>query len=160
MRCAIMLLTACSVAACGSHAPDTGVSPTSTLIVSGLAETAPIGNAAISCSTEDPIWITAHYTTDDGALKGEWTPVLNVETYQIEITYSRDGIQPWRVVSTFYTNRSEFRYIDHEQGGRYLVRVRVKNPCDVYGAWSSQLRIIIGAGGDDPQPPPQQEYID
>ena len=74
----------------------------------------------------------------------------------MEISYSVDGSQPWRVVSMFDTNRTEFRYVDAEHGGRYLVRVRVKNRCDRSGAWSEQLSIIIG-GGADPSNDYEQE---
>ena len=94
-------------------------------------------------------WVTPHYTTDGGDITGEWTPVSNVDTYRVQISYSRDGIQPWRVVSTFDTNRTEFRYVDGENGGRYLVRVRLKNRCDGMGPWSEALRIYVG-GGDGP----------
>jgi hypothetical protein len=101
-------------------------------------------------------WVTPHYTTDGGDITGEWSPVFNVDTYRVQISYSRDGIQPWRVVSTFDTNRTEFRYVDGENGGRYLVRVRLKNRCDGMGPWSEALRIYVG-GGDGPgaaSPPP------
>lgn len=148
MRHVIMLLTACTVAACGNQALDTGVNPTSTVGNGSLAAIAPIGHPANTCSDQAVTWVTPHYSTDDGHIKGEWTPVYNVDTYQVEISYSRDG-SPWRVVSTFDTNRTEFRYVDRENGGRYLVRVRVKNRCDRTGAWSQQLSIIVG-GGEDP----------
>ena len=157
MRLMIVLLTACTVAACGNQSLDTGVSPTSTLGNGSLAETAAIGNIENSCSDQTTFWVTPHYTTDDGYIKGEWTPVFNVETYKVQISYSRDGIQPWRVVATFDTNRTEFRYVDAENGGRYLVRVRVKNTCDGMGPWSEALRIYVGGGtdgGDAPPPPP------
>ena len=156
MRLMIVLLTACTVAACGSQSLDTGVSPTSTLGNGSLAETAAIGNIENSCSDQTTFWVTPHYTTDDGYIKGEWTPVFNVETYKVQISYSRDGIQPWRIVATFDTNRTEFRYVDAENGGRYLVRVRVKNTCDGMGPWSEALRIYVGGGNDasDAPPPP------
>jgi len=157
MRLMIVLLTACTVAACGNQSLDTGVSPTSTLGNGSLAETAAIGNIENSCSDQTTFWVTPHYTTDGGYIKGEWTPVFNVETYKVQISYSRDGIQPWRVVATFDTNRTEFRYVDAENGGRYLVRVRVKNTCDGMGPWSEALRIYVGGGtdgGDAPPPPP------
>jgi hypothetical protein len=150
MRHVIMLLVACTAAACANQPFDTGVSPTSTLSMpsNGLAAIAPIGNPDNSCPDQVASWVTPHYSTDDGYIKGEWTPVHNVETYQVEISYSVDGSQPWRVVSMFDTNRTEFRYVDAEHGGRYLVRVRVKNRCDRSGAWSEQLSIIIGGGAD------------
>jgi len=153
----IVLLTACTVAACGSQSLDTGVSPTSTLGNGSLAETAAIGDVDNSCTDQTTFWVTPHYTTDDGYIKGEWTPVFNVDTYKVQISYSRDGIQPWRVVVTFDTNRTEFRYVDAENGGRYLVRVRVKNRCDGMGPWSEALRIYVGGSndaGDAPPPPP------
>ena len=162
MRSLIVLLTAaCTVAACGNQSLDTGVSPTSTLGHGSLASTAPTGDIANSCSDQTMFWVTPHYTTDGGDITGEWTPVFNVDTYRVQISYSRDGIQPWRVVSTFDTNRTEFRYVDGENGGRYLVRVRLKNRCDGMGPWSEALRIYVG-GGDgsgpgnaSPPPPPQ-----
>jgi hypothetical protein len=153
-----VLLTACTVAACGNQPLDTGVSPTSTLGNGSLAETAAIGDINNSCSNQTTFWVTPHYSTDDGYIKGEWTPVFNVDTYKVQISYSRDGIEPWRVVATFDTNRTEFRYVDGENGGRYLVRVRVKNRCDGMGPWSEALRIYIGGGADSgdalPPPPP------
>ena len=159
MRLMIVLLTACTVAACGSTL-DTGVSPTSTLGNGSLTSTAAIGDIENSCSDQTTFWVTPHYTTDDGYGKGEWTPVFNVETYKVQISYSRDGIQPWRVVATFDTNRTEFRLVDAEQGGRYLVRVRLKNRCDGMGPWSEALRIYVGGGPDasdaPPPPPPPQ----
>jgi hypothetical protein len=160
MRQVIVLLTACVAAACASPAPDTGVSPTPELTTAGFAETAPMDLADNSCSDRAPIWLTLHYTTSNGALQGEWTPILNIETYQIEISYSRDGIQPWRVVAAFDTNRTEFRYVDRENGGRYLVRVRVKNRCDRVGAWSTQLNVMIDDGPDDEGPSEEQYYGD
>src|SRR5262245_59522876 len=123
MRYAIVLLTALVAAACG-EAPDTGVSPSSMLSVTGLTQTAPMGDAANSCTDSAPIWVTVNYTTSNGHLQGEWTPIFNIDTYQVQISYSRDGIEPWRVVAAFDTNRTEFRYVDRENGGRYLVRVR------------------------------------
>jgi hypothetical protein len=113
-----------------------------------LAETAAIGNIENSCSDQTTFWVTPHYSTDDGYIKGEWTPVFNVDTYKVQVSYSRDGIQPWRVVATFDTNRTEFRYVDGENGGRYSVRVRVKNRCDGMGPWSEALRIYVGGGQD------------
>jgi hypothetical protein len=156
MRYAIVLLTAVVTTACG-EAPDTGISPTSVLSVTGNTQTAPIGDAANSCSDSAPIWVTVNYTTGNGHLQGEWTPIFNIDTYQVEISYSRDGIEPWRVVSAFDTNRTEFRYVDRENGGRYLVRVRVKNRCDRVGAWSTPLNVMLADGAEDPGPPPPQE---
>jgi hypothetical protein len=127
-----------------------------------LAETAAIGNIDNSCSNQTTFWVTPHYSTDDGYIKGEWAPVFNVETYKVQISYSRDGIQPWQIVATFDTNRTEFRYVDPENGGRYLVRVRIKNTCDGMGPWSEALRIYVGGGSDPgafspPPPPPCEE---
>jgi hypothetical protein len=158
MRYAIVLLTAC-VVGCSSQARDIGVGPTPTLTTAGLSGIAPIGDADVSCSDRAPIWVTPAYSTSHGYLQGEWTPVLNIDTYQVEISYSRDGIEPWRVVSVFDTNRTEFRYVDRESGGRYRVHVRVKNRCDVAGEWSTQLSVILGGGSEDPAPP-QEYYLD
>ena len=149
MRYAIVLLIGCVAAGCGSQTADLGVGPTAALSTTGLAATAPIGDADISCSDQAPIWVTTAYTSDNGAVHGEWTPVLNIDTYQVEIRYSRDAIQPWRVVSAFDTNRTEFRYVDGENGGRYRIRVRAKNRCDRAGAWSPQLDVILADGADD-----------
>lgn len=159
MRYAIVLLTV-SVAACANQAPDLGIGPTPVLTTAGLAVTAPIGDADVSCSDRAPIWITPAYTTDNGHLLGEWTPVINIDTYQVEISYSRDGIEPWRVVAAFDTNRTEFRYVDKENGGRYLVHVRVKNRCDVAGEWSRQFSVILAGGPDDPVSPQEEYYRD
>jgi hypothetical protein len=149
MRYAIVLLTAVVATACAGEAPDTGIGPTPFVTTNGFAETAAIGDAENSCSDRTPIWVTLNYTTSHGHLQGEWTPVLSIETYQVEIRYSRDGIEPWRVVAAFDTNRTEFRYVDRENGGRYLVRVRVKNRCDRVGAWSTPLNVTIEDGPDD-----------
>lgn len=158
MRYVIVLLTACLATACGSQTADLGVGPTTGLMTSGLAVTAPIGNAENTCSDQAPIWVTTAYSSSNGTVHGEWTPVFNIETYQVEISYSRDGIQPWRVVAAFDTNRTELRYVDRENGGRYRVRVRVKNRCDRAGAWSTQLNVILEAG-QDPSPA-DEEYCE
>ncbi len=159
MRYAIVLLTALVAAACG-EAPDTGVSPTSMLSVTGFTQTAPIGDAANSCSDSAPIWVTVNYTTSNGHLQGEWTPIFNIDTYQVEISYSRDGIEPWHVVAAFDTNRTEFRYVDRENGGRYLVRVRVKNRCDRVGAWSTPLSVMLADGAPDDEGSSEEEYCE
>ena len=162
MRLVIVLLTACTVAACGNQSLDTGVSPTSTSGNGSLASTAPIGSVNNSCSDQTTSWVTPHYSIDGGDIKGEWTPVFNVDTYRVQISYSRDGIQPWLVVATFDTNRTEFRYVDGENGGRYLVRVRLKNRCDGMGPWSEALRIYVGGGdgpGDAAPPPPPPRHL-
>ena len=149
MRLMIVLLTACIVAACGNQSLETGVSPTSTLGNGSLAETAAIGDIDNSCSDQTTFWVTPHYSTNDGYIKGEWTPVFNIDTYKVQISYSRDGIEPWRVVAAFDTNRTEFRHVDTENGGRYLVRVRVKNRCDGMGPWSEALRIYVDRSEDN-----------
>jgi hypothetical protein len=85
------------------------------------------------------------------------TPVTLLPGTSLEISYSRDGIEPWHVVAAFDTNRTEFRYVDREDGGRYSVRVRVKNRCDRVGAWSAPLDVMLADGIDDPGPPQEQE---
>lgn len=143
---------ACSVAvmavACGQTL-DNPSSPTSlgdTPSVSG-GERVSLRQAGIQCSDAPVVWVTKNFSPVGRSIHVVWLPAPNVETYQVEVLHNRNGETP-KFVYSFFTNRTEASIDDREDGGRYYVRVRVKNPCDVFGAWSTTLIIYMDGGSD------------
>jgi hypothetical protein len=82
----------------------------------------------------------------------EWYPVINADAYHVEVSYSRDGIEPRRILLTRTVTGTLYTVHDTERGGRYYVRVRVKTECDTTGRWNGALVIYFDGQPDNRGP--------
>jgi hypothetical protein len=137
-----LALAACGESSLSSLAPT---SPSGLTADSGSGGRASVRQAGIQCSDAPIAWITGNFSPEGRSARIYWVPAPNVETYQVEVRHARDG-QP-RFIYGFFTNLTEASIDDKEDGGRYYVRVRSKNPCDIFGAWSETLIIDVGGNG-------------
>lgn len=162
MRLIIVGAMLCIVAGCsGTQVAETVTGPSSfgqTSVtpggIAGARALAPVGHVAISCPHEPVQWATGNAGPVGRTFQAPFYPVINADAYQVEIAYSRDGIEPQRVLTTFITDRTEVRVVDTERGGRYYVRVRVKTTCDDFGDWSSVLTVYFDGLPDRPSSAP------
>ena len=106
-----------------------------------------VRQAGIQCSDAPVKWVTTNFSPVGRSAHVIWLPVQGVETYQVEVYHNRNG-ETQKFVYSFFTNRTDAYIDDREDGGRYYVKVRVKNPCDVFGAWSETLIIYMDGGID------------
>lgn len=106
-----------------------------------------IGSPENSCSDIAPLWLTQNASTDSERFTAAWTPVYNVETYQVEVA-SGQSDQHWR----WFVSRAEATITAFDGTGRYYVRVRVKNRCDQLGTWSKELTLYLGPEGETSRP--------
>ena len=143
---------------CGTSSIPTAATSSALSVEENGGSRVSLRQAGIQCSDAPVRWVTQNYSPK-GSMYVRWVPAPAVETYQVEVRHNRNGETPTFVYS-FYTNRTEATIEDREDGGRYYIRVRVKNPCDVYGAWSETLIIYLdgnaGAGNTTPQEPPYE----
>ena len=158
MRYAILAALAASTLACGESPSVTG--PDSIGNIDPIA--GDVTNAqrtrnlrfdvlgGVQCSDAQVQWSTTNFSTDRRSFVVNWRPLPGVQTYEVKVSYSRDGAVEPRVVALFNTNRTEARLRDSEDGGRYYVVVRViHNDCgDVEGSWSAPLTIYVGGGSE------------
>lgn len=144
---ASLLALAVVAAACGSEHMNNsmGVGP-EIQVPATLAQ-----QPGIQCSDTAPAWKTKNYSTSSRSFLVDWFALPGVQTYEVEVSYSRDGLEPKRLLRTFRTNRSNATLPDSEDGGRYYIRVRVThNDCgDVDGAFGSELTVIIAGDAGD-----------
>ena len=157
-RYAGLLAVAAFAAACGSEQLNDNSMTGPTLSPTTVMHVAP----GVTCSDEQIKWKTKNYSTSARSFLVDWYAAAGVSTYEVEVSYSRDGLEPKRLLRTFHTNRSNATLPDPEHGGRYYIRVRIThNDCgDVSAAWSTELVVYVGgdssgaSGGSGPQPPP------
>lgn len=146
MRALICVAFAVLAVACGQTREVVPTSP-STLgdVIGESGGRASVRQAGIQCSDAPVVWVTKNFSPVGRSIHVVWQAATAVETYQVEVLHNRNGETP-KFVYSFLTNRTNAYIDDKENGGRYYVRVRVKNPCDVFGAWSTTLIIYMDGG--------------
>jgi hypothetical protein len=142
--CAIAL--ALVITACG-ESPTAGPSP-----LSSQAGGSMLSTAGVTCS-DAATMVTKNYSPIGRNIRVDWTTNPGSEVFQVEVSYSRTGRPPLRVIDVFTTEHTFANIADNEDGGFYFVRVRViHSACgDADGAWSRTV-IIDVVGREDRRP--------
>lgn len=144
--CVCLLSVACAGAVETPSSPSQVSSFSSVSVTPDMlfATSDPIGDRLNTCPDIAPIWLVKNSETDAPSFNAVFSAVNNVDTYQVEVAYSQDGVAPRKVFPIRSLNGTTFTVSPVEGSGRYYVKVRVKNRCDRTGTWSTELTVYMG----------------